>query len=1217
MRRKISYRKILVFLWSLLLAVCLLVPHTTEASSYGLNKTSLNLYTGKAYRLKVSGVSGTVKWSSSNKKVAAVSSKGYVKAKKAGKATITARVGYSKFICRVTVKNPALNTKKLTMVKGKSYTLKLNGTGIKSVKTSNSSVAVIRKNGKITAKKNGTCKLTVTGTNKKTYTCTVKVETPSLSQTQVKLLTGQSVTLKLNGNTQKVTWSSGDNQVAKVSSSGQVQTTGQGAVKITAKVNTASYSCYINCVDQEGIYTRAEWMYRLMKNRGVSLQGSFNTANYHYSDTKKSPYGSYIEAAYLSGILPDETLAEDVPRFNPNATATREFAAVTVVRALGYQLNDNMKLSCTDASLLKYVQEDYMAVNKGFLKLEGNSFKPDAPVMEADKRVIYAKMEELDSSVNVIEPKDEVKYASSTVEMDSELAQSYTLTDNQDGTFLVTMPPDDQSNRIYAGKTFVLPANSQNPVPVALTATAVRRAVSGMVEITARRPTNMAQVVSSVEFAGTPTLIPGKITSLTPGIGCTYQPNGEVQNAAKSAYYMESMGEEVTGKVIGGSTPLPGKLHFDLGKGISIGKKAKLKGTFELEIPDITAKVDLDCGWSGIKINEAVVSISEKAKTTAKLEYTVAQSEMAEGVAGSKELTRVPFSLGTTGLSLDVVVSLFYDAKGKISIVYTLDATQGIQYKDGDLRNLCTFKNSLDLPNIEGSAKIGYQLGLNITAFEIWDIIGVNAQIGPGATASLKNHVTEKLICVDASLYMYAKVGLSTETILGEFLKDTWHYQLEKVVYNEHNSPLKMKLHFENSKKVETCTYGKGKITGYVYDGKTEKAISGARIRLNDSDGMVLQTVYTDGNGKYLLENLSPKTYQLEISATDYRAFTMNQKVEKNTSTYVETALMLLREETTPAMIKGNLIDGVSGYRISDVTIKVRKGWNQTSGTVVQELKASSSYNFWIEPGNYTLQASVSGYVSETVNIAAKSGGEVIKDITLVPKNTQVGKGTMRIVLTWGYTPYDLDAHLFGPTVNGNGTFHTYWYRLNKNYNYGNTNIANLDLDDRYSYGPETTTVNKVNKSGTYSFYVHDYTNRAKSSSKYLSASNAKVTVYFNGKLTATYHVPVNKGGTVWHVFDYNASKKQLTARNRMYYSSLPTTLRSGKDSEPDAAVNSQLMDICTIPDKDYEENPEEVQEVTDVPQELINSSDEAISPKEADAIESELSGQEQETDQE
>ena len=54
-------------------------------------------------QLKISGTDSTVKWSTSDKKVAGVTKKGKVVAYKEGTATITATVGNSKYTCEVTV----------------------------------------------------------------------------------------------------------------------------------------------------------------------------------------------------------------------------------------------------------------------------------------------------------------------------------------------------------------------------------------------------------------------------------------------------------------------------------------------------------------------------------------------------------------------------------------------------------------------------------------------------------------------------------------------------------------------------------------------------------------------------------------------------------------------------------------------------------------------------------------------------------------------------------------------------------------------------------------------------------------------------------------------------------------------------------------------------------------------------------------------------------
>ena len=68
-----------------------------------LSKTSAAMYPGQSTKLKVKNTSAKVKWFSSNKKIAKVSSKGTVKAVKLGKCTITAKVKGKKLKCKVAV----------------------------------------------------------------------------------------------------------------------------------------------------------------------------------------------------------------------------------------------------------------------------------------------------------------------------------------------------------------------------------------------------------------------------------------------------------------------------------------------------------------------------------------------------------------------------------------------------------------------------------------------------------------------------------------------------------------------------------------------------------------------------------------------------------------------------------------------------------------------------------------------------------------------------------------------------------------------------------------------------------------------------------------------------------------------------------------------------------------------------------------------------------
>ena len=164
-----------------------------------LNKKSATLYQGadKAYssiKLKATvkpKKSAKVKFTTSNKKIATVSSNGVVKAKKAGKVTITAKAGSKKAVCKITVKKVSKKIKKITVKKSKvtvyvgktskiSTTVTPKKVTIKKLtyKTSNKKVATVTAKGVIKGVKAGTAKITVAavdGSNKKaTVAVTVK-----------------------------------------------------------------------------------------------------------------------------------------------------------------------------------------------------------------------------------------------------------------------------------------------------------------------------------------------------------------------------------------------------------------------------------------------------------------------------------------------------------------------------------------------------------------------------------------------------------------------------------------------------------------------------------------------------------------------------------------------------------------------------------------------------------------------------------------------------------------------------------------------------------------------------------------------------------------------------------------------------------------------------------------------------------------------------------
>ncbi|POA29110.1 MULTISPECIES: tetratricopeptide repeat protein [unclassified Pseudomonas] len=117
----------------------------------------------------------------------------------------------------------------------------------------------------------------------------------------------------------------------------------------------------------------------------------------------------------------------------------------------------------------------------------------------------------------------------------------------------------------------------------------------------------------------------------------------------------------------------------------------------------------------------------------------------------------------------------------------------------------------------------------------------------------------------------------------------------------------------------------------------------------------------------------------------------------------------------------------------------------------------------------------------------------------------------LRVVLTWGATPRDLDSHMIFP---GNNIY----------FGSKQGTDAHLDVDDTTSYGPETITLEKKHYGESYVYAVHDFSNGGNPSSSELSNSQAKVFVYMGQSLVRTYYVPQNRSGNLWTVFRMTGS---------------------------------------------------------------------------------------------
>lgn len=243
-----------------------------KPTSITLNKTSATIYTTKSVTLTAkvlpsNAYGKTVTWSSSNTKVATVSSKGVVTGVGSGKAVISAKTALGGLVakCTVTVKPKvqvaeiALNRINGTMIKGRTsqltYSIYPDNATYPEVtwSTTNKKVVTVDKTGKLKAVGAGKAIIVCRSVDnprvlaKCTITVVVKTTGVTLSHKAASLYEGYSgkltATVSPKDATDKsVKWTSSDKKIATVDSNGKITAIRPGKVVITCKTNNGGYT---------------------------------------------------------------------------------------------------------------------------------------------------------------------------------------------------------------------------------------------------------------------------------------------------------------------------------------------------------------------------------------------------------------------------------------------------------------------------------------------------------------------------------------------------------------------------------------------------------------------------------------------------------------------------------------------------------------------------------------------------------------------------------------------------------------------------------------------------------------------------------------------------------------------------------------------------------------------------------------------------------------
>ncbi|MDE5670405.1 MAG: Ig-like domain-containing protein, partial [Eubacterium sp.] len=249
-----------------------------------------------------------IKYSSSNKNIVSVSSKGVVTAKKTGTATITAVYkGGKKATSKITVKKAptsvSLNYTSATIGIGEKSldidsTLHDGYSRLRSWSSSNTKVASVNGSGVVTGVSAGTATITCTTFNGKKATCKVTVKKAptsiAIKNSNTKVQNGTSqyklkVQLSSGSASRLITYKSSNTAVAKVSANGIVTGVKKGTAEITAVAyNGLAATVKISVVNE---------------NNCLYLNQVATQVSYDYSNVTKYVFGKSYQGRNLEAYI--------------------------------------------------------------------------------------------------------------------------------------------------------------------------------------------------------------------------------------------------------------------------------------------------------------------------------------------------------------------------------------------------------------------------------------------------------------------------------------------------------------------------------------------------------------------------------------------------------------------------------------------------------------------------------------------------------------------------------------------------------------------------------------------------------------------------------------------------------------------------------------------------------------------------------------------------
>ncbi|MEY9091683.1 carboxypeptidase regulatory-like domain-containing protein [Paenibacillus sp. RC84] len=212
-----------------------------------------------------------------------------------------------------------------------------------------------------------------------------------------------------------------------------------------------------------------------------------------------------------------------------------------------------------------------------------------------------------------------------------------------------------------------------------------------------------------------------------------------------------------------------------------------------------------------------------------------------------------------------------------------------------------------------------------------------------------------------------------------------------------------------------------GIVAGTVYNASTNQLLADipVAVRIVDTNGLVIQSLFTDQFGAFTAPNLAPGSYTAIVSSTDFQTNLVSFLIAAGQTTTIRVGLI-----PSPGQISGTVTDAGMDTGISGAAIRI----SNYTGTLIATVLTDSSGYFRAEglaPDTYIVTASQTGFQQGSIGAIVSSGQTTTTGLSLLPLPGSVGGAISPAVDGTVIQIYDRNNLLINEELvtAGNGTF--------------------------------------------------------------------------------------------------------------------------------------------------------------------------------------------------